>query len=44
MLAARSGVDQPTIARLERGTLPGISLRRLARILGCIDILDLRRP
>jgi len=44
MLAARSGVDQPTIARLERGKLPGISLRRLARILGSMDILDLQPP
>jgi ribosome-binding protein aMBF1 (putative translation factor) len=44
MLADRSGVDQPTIARLERARLSGISLRRLARILGCMDILDLRPP
>jgi ribosome-binding protein aMBF1 (putative translation factor) len=44
MLASRSGVDQPTIARLERGVLPGIGLRRLARLLGCLDVLDLRPP
>jgi ribosome-binding protein aMBF1 (putative translation factor) len=32
-LAECCGVDQPSISRLERGMLPGISLRRLAAIL-----------
>jgi DNA-binding XRE family transcriptional regulator len=35
-LAGRSGVDQPTISRLERGQLRSISLRRLAAIVGTL--------
>jgi transcriptional regulator with XRE-family HTH domain len=38
-LAGRSGVDQPTISRLERGVLPGISLRRLAAIVAALPDL-----
>ena len=41
-LASRCGVDQPTISRLERGVLSGISLRRLARIFGCVDVIEVR--
>jgi DNA-binding XRE family transcriptional regulator len=36
-LATRSGVDQPTISRLERGLLSGISLRRLAAIFAVLN-------
>ena len=35
--AERVGVDQPTISRLERGLQSGISLRRLARLLGAVE-------
>ena len=43
-LATRSGIDQPTISRLERGMLPGISLRRLAVLFVALDdLLNLRR-
>ena len=35
--AERRGLDQPTISRLERGRQSGISLRRLARLLGAFD-------
>ena len=41
-LAWRCGVDQPTISRVERGVLSGISLRRLARIFGCVDVIDVQ--
>jgi ribosome-binding protein aMBF1 (putative translation factor) len=36
-LAARTGVDQSTISRLERGMLRSISLRRLAALIGVLD-------
>jgi DNA-binding XRE family transcriptional regulator len=38
-LAGRSGVDQPTISRLERGMLHSISLRRLAAIFAVLQDL-----
>ena len=38
-LAERCGVDQPSISRLERGILPGISLRRLAAIVATLPDL-----
>jgi ribosome-binding protein aMBF1 (putative translation factor) len=37
-LERMSGVDQTTISRLERGRLPGISLSRLAAILGTLAL------
>ena len=37
-LERMSGVDQTTISRLERGRLPGISLGRLAAILGALAL------
>ena len=36
-LAARAGVNQSTISRLETGKLSGLRLRRLARILGILQ-------
>jgi DNA-binding Xre family transcriptional regulator len=37
-LERMSGVDQTTISRLERGKLPGISLNRLAAVLGALAL------
>lgn len=37
-LERMSGVDQTTISRLERGRLPGITLGRLAAILGALAL------
>ena len=37
-LERMSGVDQTTISRLERGRLPGISLNRLAAIVGALAL------
>lgn len=37
-LEARSGVDQTTISRLERGTQRGLSIRRLAAILDALRV------
>ncbi|MGH7734199.1 MAG: helix-turn-helix domain-containing protein [Gemmatimonadales bacterium] len=37
-LEIRSGVDQTTISRLERGTQRGLSIRRLARILDALRV------
>jgi transcriptional regulator with XRE-family HTH domain len=39
-LEARSGVDQTTISRLERGTQRGLSIRRLAAILDALKVGD----
>jgi Predicted transcriptional regulators len=39
-LEARSGVDQTTISRLERGTQRGLSIRRLAAILDALHVGD----
>jgi len=41
-LAARSGVDQGTISRLERGLAPGMRLESLARILLVLHAIDIR--
>ena len=35
-LGRRSGVDQPSISRLERGMLPGFGFRRLAAIVAAL--------
>ena len=40
-LAARCGVDQSTISRLENGKLSGIGLYRLARVIAAFDWIDL---
>jgi transcriptional regulator with XRE-family HTH domain len=37
-LEARSGVDQTTISRLERGAQRGLSIRRLAAILDALHV------
>ncbi len=37
-LERMSGVDQTTISRLERGRLPGITLGRLAAIVGALAL------
>ena len=37
-LEARSGVDQTTISRLERGVQHGLSIRRLAAILDALRV------
>lgn len=39
-LEYRSGVDQTTISRLERGVQRGLSLRRLAKILDALRVGD----
>jgi hypothetical protein len=41
-LAARSGVDQGTISRLERGLAPGLRLESLAKILGAVYAIEMR--
>lgn len=46
-LEARSGVDQTTISRLERGRQRGLSVRRLASIVGALavdDVVFARHP
>jgi transcriptional regulator with XRE-family HTH domain len=40
-LEARSGLDQTTISRLERGTQRGLSIRRLAAILEALQVGDI---
>jgi transcriptional regulator with XRE-family HTH domain len=46
-LEARSGVDQTTISRLERGKQRGLSIRRLAKILDALQVGEIvfdKRP
>lgn len=38
MLEARSGIDQSTISRFERGLAPGLRLDRVAQILAGLDV------
>jgi transcriptional regulator with XRE-family HTH domain len=40
-LGALTGLNQSTISRLERGKLPGLSMKNLATIVGVL--LDRRR-
>ncbi len=37
-LEARSGIDQSTISRLERGLAPGLRLDRLAQVLAGLSV------
>jgi transcriptional regulator with XRE-family HTH domain len=40
-LAARSGVSQSVISRLERGVLLGLRLRRLAELIDSLDGVEI---
>ena len=38
-LERMTNVDQTTISRLERGVLPGLALKRVAALVGCLVML-----